>query len=197
MFREARSFAQGHTDGNRQSLDSGPDSSVPESTVLTRQHNTNASSPAEGTTRTDSWNPRCLCWGEMLDFQVTDGEGDSERHSPVPQVTAQEGARVKTQVSLSKPGLLPDALHCPQNSHAISVWASSSFLPQPRNPRPQPRSFLRPRILGPQPFPQILFIHPLEKRGTGNGCSGQLPASPSMPSTPPPTHPPTRMEEGA
>ena len=67
MFREARSLAQGHTADNWQSLDSSLISLVPESTVLSRQH-PYASSPEKGTIHSR---------GEMLDFQVSAGEGGS------------------------------------------------------------------------------------------------------------------------
>lgn len=48
MFREARSFAQGHTADNPQSLDSGLEALVPEFTVRTRRRDRNTPRPVEG-----------------------------------------------------------------------------------------------------------------------------------------------------
>ena len=76
------------------------------------------------------------CWI----FRSQLGKGAQERQCPVPKVTAQEGAHVKVQIALSKPGLLADTLHCPQNSYPISIWASQ--LPSPSLPRVPTPDFL-------------------------------------------------------
>lgn len=76
------------------------------------------------------------CWI----FRSQLGKGAQERQCPVPKVTAQEGAHVKVQIALSKPELLEDTLHCPQNSYPISIWASQ--LPSPSLPRVPTSSFL-------------------------------------------------------